>query len=147
MHVFVYGTLRRGGTMHALLGERARFEAPARLRGTLYHLGDFPGLVRDSPGVVAGEVFELSGEPARQKETLQVLDAYEGQHFVREQGAVRTPSGVMTVWFWTWTKTRALPRILSGDWMQREGVPDTPAASPARAADPGIDGAGVDEPG
>ena len=57
--VFVYGTLKRGGSNHAFLG-RQRFLGEARTMPgfTLYSLGDYPGMVR-APGDTAGVTGEL----------------------------------------------------------------------------------------
>ncbi len=57
--VFLYGTLKRGGSNHAFVA-RQRFLGPARtVPGfTLYSLGDYPGMVR-APGDTAGVAGEL----------------------------------------------------------------------------------------
>ncbi|MDI1319207.1 MAG: gamma-glutamylcyclotransferase, partial [bacterium] len=57
--VFVYGTLKRGGSNHAFLA-RQRFLGEARTAPgfTLYSLGDYPGMVR-APGDTAGVTGEL----------------------------------------------------------------------------------------
>lgn len=76
--LFVYGTLRRGdpGGLGAALLADAQALGPARLRGRLLDLGDYPGLVDagTGPGWVAGELYRLS-DP---RGTLARLDAYEG---------------------------------------------------------------------
>ena len=80
-HVFVYGTLRRGGTNHRLLAELGgQFVSEVRTRvgRTLVDLGPYPALlpldvVRDaSASPVHGELFAV--EPA----ALVPLDAFEG---------------------------------------------------------------------
>lgn len=57
--VFVYGTLKRGGSNHAFLGGQ-RFIGEARTVAgfTLYSLGEYPGMVR-APGDTAGVTGEL----------------------------------------------------------------------------------------
>jgi len=73
--VFVYGTLKRGGSNHALLaGQKFLGEARTPPGVTLYSLGDYPGLVR-SPGDTAGVVGELW---AVDDACLQQLDELEG---------------------------------------------------------------------
>ncbi len=73
--VFVYGTLKRGGTNHGqMIG--ARLLGPARTQPghTLYSLGDYPGLVldpADNDGVI-GELWAVS------LDQLAQLDAFEG---------------------------------------------------------------------
>ncbi|MCU0791634.1 MAG: gamma-glutamylcyclotransferase [Opitutaceae bacterium] len=73
--VFVYGTLKRGGSNHAQL-EGARFIGDARLRPgyTMYSLGAYPGLVAEpaSADRVTGEIWAVSHA------MLTRLDAFEG---------------------------------------------------------------------
>ncbi len=57
--LFVYGTLKRGGTNHLFLaGQRFLGSARSVAGYTLYSLGDYPGLVR-APGDTAGVTGEL----------------------------------------------------------------------------------------
>lgn len=57
--VFVYGTLKRGGSNHAFLsGQRFLGDARTTPGFTLYSLGDYPGMVR-APGDTAGVTGEL----------------------------------------------------------------------------------------
>jgi gamma-glutamylcyclotransferase (GGCT)/AIG2-like uncharacterized protein YtfP len=57
--VFVYGTLKRGGSNHVFLRGQ-KFLGPVRTAPgyTLYSLGDYPGMVR-APGDTAGVTGEL----------------------------------------------------------------------------------------
>ena len=75
--LFVYGTLRRAAAhpMHRLLGPAA-FVGPGEFQGRLYHLGNYPGMVRsdDPADIVHGEVYRLHELAA----TLACLDDYEG---------------------------------------------------------------------
>ncbi len=73
--VFVYGTLKRGGTNHAYLAGQSFLGAARTQPGfTLYSLGDYPGMVR-APGDTAGVTGELwSVDDA----TLAELDRLEG---------------------------------------------------------------------
>ena len=64
---FVYGTLKSDGppSARALL-RPAKLVGRASVRGTLYHLGPYPGLVREGPDDerVFGELYELPAESA-----------------------------------------------------------------------------------
>ena len=66
--LFVYGTLRRGGSNDiARLVPEATFIVEASMRGRLYDLGEYPALVADeNAGWVAGEIYAVpdSGWPA-----------------------------------------------------------------------------------
>ena len=73
--VFVYGTLKRGGSNHGLLAGQA-FTGPARLTPgfALYSLGGYPGLVAE-----AGSADRVTGELwAVDSLSLARLDALEG---------------------------------------------------------------------
>lgn len=71
--LFVYGTLMRGQTAHALLGPTARFIAEARTepRFTLLDMGQYPALVEGGTTAVHGELFEIDAD------LLEALDRYE----------------------------------------------------------------------
>ncbi len=73
--VFVYGTLKRGGSNHARLADQ-RFLGPARTAPgfALYSMGEYPGLVADPADLdgVHGELWAVDA-PA-----LARLDAFEG---------------------------------------------------------------------
>jgi gamma-glutamylaminecyclotransferase len=73
--VFVYGTLKRGGSNHAhLAGQRYLGDARTAPGFTLYSLGDYPGLVHaatDTAGV-SGELWQVDAP------CLAALDHLEG---------------------------------------------------------------------
>lgn len=73
--LFVYGTLKRGGSNHAHLAGQ-KFLGPARTAAgyTLVSLGDYPGLVRsaDDREGVTGELWSVD-DPC-----LAHLDEFEG---------------------------------------------------------------------
>ena len=72
--LFVYGQLRRGEIGYERLGlaERTAWLGPARVKGALYDLGDYPGLVIGGDGIVHGELLAFD-DPA----LWAVLDDYE----------------------------------------------------------------------
>jgi gamma-glutamylcyclotransferase (GGCT)/AIG2-like uncharacterized protein YtfP len=80
--VFVYGTLRRGGERAmSIRFPNAKFIAEAKVGGSLYDLGAFPGvLLNESNSLVNGEVFEVDDE------ILNRLDDFEASsHYWRKQ--------------------------------------------------------------
>lgn len=109
--VFVYGTLRKGAAQELRMAG-GRWLGKATVRGRLYRIDWYPGLVMDSAaGEVAGDVFEVSGS------LLAELDHYEGNEyrrvFVETRGDV-----VGFAWIWEWLgKTDEARRIRSGDWL------------------------------
>eukprot|EP01041_Mallomonas_annulata_P027043 gene27043-48537_t len=61
--VFVYGTLRLGGSNDITrLQPAPRFVGPAQVAGVLYHLAAYPGLLLGGDQWVVGEVYAI--EPA-----------------------------------------------------------------------------------
>lgn len=76
-HVFVYGTLKRGGSNHAFLaGQRFVGEARTVPGFTLYSLGDYPGMVRapgDTVGVT-GELWSVDDACLTELDRLEGLD-------------------------------------------------------------------------
>lgn len=78
MHLFVYGTLRkayssRASSLHHKFLSDAIFCGTASIKGYLYLLGHYPGLVPDenSPTHVQGEIYQIN------KKILATLDEYE----------------------------------------------------------------------
>src|SRR5678816_1276807 len=117
--VFVYGSLRRGsaGAMSTRF-PRTRFIADAKISGTLYDLGAYPGLLLDeSSSFVVGELYEVDDE------TLKRLDDYEAPSlYWRKQVEVSVGTDRKTCWVYV---TEQRPEfyanresIASGDWTE-----------------------------
>jgi gamma-glutamylcyclotransferase (GGCT)/AIG2-like uncharacterized protein YtfP len=109
VHVFVYGTLMRGGANHAvLLRLGARYVAAARTaRGrTLVDLGPYPALLplddgRDAVAPnVHGEVFAL------EESELATLDEFEGvpSLYLRESIDLVTDAGAASAFTYVFAK-------------------------------------------
>lgn len=129
MHLFVYGTLLRSAArpMHATLCAVASLVGPARVRGRLYLIAHYPGLVLDDEaGWVVGELYRL-----RDPVVLDPLDEYEGarrhdaepREYRRVRRTVQLRTGSLhPAWIYEYgrsTEGRAL--IASGDFLQHEG--------------------------
>lgn len=73
--LFVYGTLRSDhmGPMADRLRREGRLIGPATIAGTLYRIGDYPGLIPGGNARVVGDLYAL-GNP---QSTLAWLDHYE----------------------------------------------------------------------
>ncbi|MBZ5564518.1 MAG: gamma-glutamylcyclotransferase [Acidobacteriia bacterium] len=124
--LFVYGTLRRGGSRHRILKALgARFVGRGSVGGELFDLGEYPGArPTSSPRArVFGELYELRN-PQR---ALKVLDRIEGYRpddpaaslFRRDIATVRPEGGAeVDAWlYWLGRGTRFLRRIPSGDYI------------------------------
>jgi gamma-glutamylcyclotransferase (GGCT)/AIG2-like uncharacterized protein YtfP len=97
--VFLYGTLRPGHAPREIADavSRLRRVGAGTVRGRLYDLGAYPGVVLDAAAAqVRGEVFAVPDG-----ETLARMDAYEGYYagdpaaslFLRVRGAVALDGG------------------------------------------------------
>jgi gamma-glutamylcyclotransferase (GGCT)/AIG2-like uncharacterized protein YtfP len=115
--VFVYGTLRRDctGAMSVRFPD-SKFVADAEVRGSLYDLGSYPGLLLNESNLsVIGEVYEVDDE------TLDKLDEFEASsNYLRKQ--VEISLGDHRSMCWTYEPDREFyslrTLITSGDWLE-----------------------------
>jgi gamma-glutamylcyclotransferase (GGCT)/AIG2-like uncharacterized protein YtfP len=116
--VFVYGTLRRGGSNHFRM-EGAEFMTAATVRARLYRIDWYPGLVLDDAGDdVIGEIYQVS------ERLMKQLDAFEGPEYhrvmveVKCAGDHRSP---VAAWIWEWMEpVDETRRITGGDWLSSQ---------------------------
>jgi gamma-glutamylcyclotransferase (GGCT)/AIG2-like uncharacterized protein YtfP len=102
--VFVYGTLRRNGSNHFRM-EGGSFLGEATVRGRLYKIDWYPGLVLDPAGdPIPGEIFEVSPEQLAALDEFEGVSAaeVEGNEYRRVETVAQLPQGPMTVWVWEW---------------------------------------------
>ena len=123
--LFTYGTLMTGFSRRPLLGA-ALLEGQARIRGSLYHFGDYPGVVLDDRGWVVGELYRVPDLTAR----FPALDREEGcdpadearSLYVRRTVPVHAAVGeVRDAWVYAYNERfgpahRRGPLVESGDW-------------------------------
>ena len=94
----------------------AKFIAAAKVRGSLYDLGPYPGLrLNESDSWVIGEVYEVDDE------LLQQLDEFESSSkYLRKQ--VEIPLGAQRTMCWTYEPDPGFyslnAPIASGDWLE-----------------------------
>jgi gamma-glutamylcyclotransferase (GGCT)/AIG2-like uncharacterized protein YtfP len=115
--VFVYGTLRRGGSRPMSIAfPNSKFIADGKVRGSLYDLGAYPGLLGDeSNSWVVGEVYEVDDE------ILSKLDDYEASsNYWRKQVEVSLGTNRRACWIYEPNPECYSPRTLitSGDWIE-----------------------------
>lgn len=121
--------------MYHVLANEAVFVGPATVRGELYSLGDYPGLVprSDATDLIKGEVYEIKNDALER--TLQVLDDYEGlgpedplPHEYRRELVTVTLDDGRQLEAWAYVVNRSLEglgRIHSGDfaeWRRSRGA-------------------------
>ncbi len=129
--VFVYGTLRKGGSNHFRM-DGAEFVGKGTVEGGIYLIDSnpdlvFPALKLDNEGRVVGEVYQVS------ETQLIELDAFEGiseryeepYEYRRVMATVAMESGGQEfAWVWEWNScldgAKPLPQ---GDWLLYEPNP------------------------
>lgn len=88
--------------------------ASASVRGRLYRIDWYPGVVLDADaGSVTGEVYEVDDA------LLAALDEYEGSEYRRvETTTVLSDGGEVTALIWEWRRAvDESRRIEGGDWL------------------------------
>lgn len=126
MHLFVYGTLRkthspRAASAHTQFLSDAIFCGAASVKGHLYSLGHYPGLLLDddSPTNVKGEIYQIN------QKTLAILDEYEeidqaktNNEYQRINKMITNDQGEkFSVWIYMVNQKPAGKELIeSGDW-------------------------------
>jgi gamma-glutamylcyclotransferase (GGCT)/AIG2-like uncharacterized protein YtfP len=122
-HLFVYGTLRSEcpHPMARTLAKSAELVGAARIRGRLYQVASYPGLILSDGAEewVKGEVHRLSDPLA----LLPPLDDYEGFEFERVVTEATLSDGSRSrCWVYVYRDPSRITeelRIASGDFMDR----------------------------
>ncbi|WP_345540914.1 gamma-glutamylcyclotransferase family protein [Variovorax defluvii] len=121
-HVFVYGTLRRGGR-----NDIARFDPPARfvgaasVAGTLYDLGSYPGAVLGGDGVLTGEVYAIDPALEAQLDVLEGVRPDDSGEYIKRELRVRVGALEIDCLVYEIHPSRIVgrPAITSGNWLDR----------------------------
>lgn len=122
LHVFVYGTLRRGEVNDInRLRPAPRFLGLARIHGTLYDLGPYPGIVLGGEGWVQGEVYAISAELERQLDLIEEVAPVPSGEYLRRHLYVDVAGQSLRCLVYEIAAERVQGRlpIAGGDWRQR----------------------------
>ena len=122
--VFVYGTLRPGGSNHFRMAG-AEFIAAGTITGRMYRIDWYPGLILDETGdEIHGEVYSVPPE------LLSALDVFEGLSAGEIEGSeyrrvlttlVQKDSRTLDAWVWEWLGINdESQRLTDGDWLKTE---------------------------
>jgi gamma-glutamylcyclotransferase (GGCT)/AIG2-like uncharacterized protein YtfP len=121
--LFVYGSLRSGQAARSLIADHVIGSQPATVEGRIYALADsYPGYLPGAIGAVVGEVMVLGDLAA----ALALLDAYEGEEFVRALHEATLAGDGSRVWAWCYVLAspdlaEGAELIESGDWARYLG--------------------------
>jgi gamma-glutamylcyclotransferase (GGCT)/AIG2-like uncharacterized protein YtfP len=122
--VFVYGTLRRGGSNHFRMAG-AEFISTGTITGRMYRIDWYPGLVLDPVGdEIHGEAYRVDPEQLTALDLFEGLAAgeTEGSEYRRvETTVIQQDSQALSAWVWEWLgETDESQRIADGDWLKEE---------------------------
>lgn len=118
--LFVYGTLRIGASNDiGRYGSGSRLAGPARVRGRLYDLGDFPGLVLGGSDWVTGELHWVS--PAIEPALDELEEVWPQRHGLYRRTRALVMAGQDSrsalVYEMDSRRAQAWPQIECGDWL------------------------------
>jgi gamma-glutamylcyclotransferase (GGCT)/AIG2-like uncharacterized protein YtfP len=128
LHLFVYGSLRRGFLNPAFdyIKNHFYFIAHGTVKGALYDLGEYPAAVPQGEASIIGELFLAKSEEDFNWAISQ-LDDYEGLNpaegevslYKRELVSVSHHDAATTAWiYWYNGDVSGKPFIESGDMME-----------------------------
>jgi len=146
-HVFVYGTLRAGGSNDIRFMRPApAWVGPARLRGTMYDLGAYPGAVLAGEGELVGEVWRIGPALEAALDRLEgVRPDGSGEYLRRECDVAVHPDAVLRCLVYEIHPARiaGAPVVPGGDWLahlrRAPAGGATPPAGPAAPDRPAAD--------
>ena len=121
-HVFVYGTLRRGEANDInRLRPAPRLLGLARLRGALYDLGPYPGVILGGEGWVQGEVYAITPELEQQLDVIEEVAPVPSGEYGRRHLEVEVAGQTLRclVYEIRPERVRSAPLIAGGDWLRR----------------------------
>ncbi len=119
-HVFVYGTLRCGDDNDITrLAPAPLFVGPAQVRGTLFHLGAYPGLLLDGGGQVHGEVYAITAELEAKLDEIDELYPQQRDEYRKRliPVVVHGSSLLCIVYEINPTYVQGRPVLAGGDWV------------------------------
>lgn len=120
--MFVYGTLRRGGRNDiARFAPAPRFVADARIHGTLYDLGSYPGAVLGGSGLLVGEVYAITPALEAQLDELEEVRPDDRGEYIKREVRVRVGEKDIACLVYEIHPDRIAGRtvIASGNWFDR----------------------------
>jgi gamma-glutamylcyclotransferase (GGCT)/AIG2-like uncharacterized protein YtfP len=120
-HVFVYGTLRRGGINDITrLQPLPRFVGNARVAGVLYHLGAYPGITLGGKQWVVGEVYAI--DPALEPilDDIEDLGSHPTDEYIKRDVVVEVGGQSFICLIYEINPRYALPSLMvdGGDWLE-----------------------------
>jgi gamma-glutamylcyclotransferase (GGCT)/AIG2-like uncharacterized protein YtfP len=124
--VFVYGTLRKGGSNHFRMAG-VDFVGEGKISGRMYKMDWYPALVCGGETSVNGELYRVSDEVLRHLDFFEGItpDASEPREYRRVKTLVSLNNGASEeAWVWEWAGELGSALALDGDdWLAYEPNP------------------------
>ena len=124
LHVFVYGTLRAGGSNDIARYDPApRLMGNSRVNGTLYDLGAYPGLRLCGSSSVAGEIYLIDRSLEQLLDRLESVRSDGTGEYVKRSVVVRLQGTALECLVYEIQADRIAQAavVSSGDWMAHVG--------------------------
>lgn len=120
-HVFVYGTLRKGDSNDITkLTPAPVYIGNSIIKGNMYHLGGYPGVILGGSGHIMGEVYAITEPLERLLDGIESeYPAQANEYAKRELTIVMDEQSLICIVYeinTTYIKDK--PQIMSGDWIQ-----------------------------
>ncbi|TFF39587.1 gamma-glutamylcyclotransferase family protein [Mucilaginibacter psychrotolerans] len=132
--LFVYGTLlQKDNEFGIYLKKHCAFLSAGKIKGRLYDIGEYPGLMFDAAGYfIHGNIYSVDTD-----DVLQVLDAYEGVGPLEDQPnlyqrincPIVTNDGDKNAWVYVYNlPVEGSPEITSGNYLEYIGQKKSPGS-------------------
>lgn len=121
-HVFVYGTLRSGGSNDiSRFSPAPRWVGEGAIAGTLYDLGAYPGAVLGGSARIRGEVYRITGALEAQLDALEEVQPDGSGEYIRREVKVKVEGRSIRCLVYEIHPSRVVGRkvIEGGNWMTR----------------------------
>jgi gamma-glutamylcyclotransferase (GGCT)/AIG2-like uncharacterized protein YtfP len=118
---FVYGTLRRGDDNDITrLAPAPVFIGTARIAGTMYHLGAYPGVTLGGSGQIVGEVYSVSAELEKKLDAIESEYPAQPDEYAKRRIKVQVNGQTLdcNVYEINPAYVQGKPVIGSGDWVK-----------------------------
>jgi gamma-glutamylcyclotransferase (GGCT)/AIG2-like uncharacterized protein YtfP len=123
LHVFVYGTLRKGQANDiTLLSPLPSYVGTGTTAGDLYQLGWYPGLVLGGEGRVVGEVYRITKQLERRLDEIEEIWPEPTNEYFKRLIPVEVDGALLECIVYEINPERIAgkPLIPGGDWLTRE---------------------------
>jgi gamma-glutamylcyclotransferase (GGCT)/AIG2-like uncharacterized protein YtfP len=118
---FVYGTLRQGDDNDITrLSPAPRLIGTAQIRGTMYHLGAYPGVTLSGEGQIVGEVYAVSAELEAKLDAIESEYPAQSDEYAKREIDVHVAGRMQRchVYEINPAYVAGKPIVASGDWVK-----------------------------